>query len=476
MSKSLKNFPDPVKVLNEIGSDALRLYLINSPVVRGEPLRFSEQGCRQVVSQVLLPLWNSMNFFLQQVDLLKKKQQMEFMWKPESLHDNTNVMDRWILAECQSLIKFVNKELGEDYKLYTVVPRLLQLIESTTNWYIRFNRSRLKGANGVEDTLAALNCLFEVLYTQIRSLAPFIPFLTDTIFQRLRGFIPESHTEKDMRSVHFLKYPTVREELFDEDIERRVRNMQAVIQLGRLARERRTLPLKTPLKTLTCIHSDPQFVEDVQGLQSYIIDELNIVEFVVTSDEEKHGVVYSAQPDLKSLGVKFKKAAAPIKKALPSLSTTDIKTFMQTGRITVADCELVTEDLRVKREIPPSPETKHLEVATDEEGLLIVLDTVIYPELAPISLAREFLNRVQKLRKAAGLVPTDDVRMSYRVLQGDTDELDAMFKSQRAMFDKAVQGDITKVEGEGDAETGELLGQDEADVRGLVADLKLWRL
>lgn len=117
MSKSLKNFPDPTKILDQIGSDALRLYLINSPVVRGEPLRFSEQGCRQVVTSVLLPLWNSMNFFLQQVDLLKKIEGLDFMWNPSSLHDNTNVMDRWILAECQSLLQFVDEELGQGYKL-----------------------------------------------------------------------------------------------------------------------------------------------------------------------------------------------------------------------------------------------------------------------------------------------------------------------------------------------------------------------
>lgn len=91
--------------------------MINSPVVRGENLRFSEQGVRQVVTSVLLPLWNSMNFFLQQVELLKKLQGIDFMWNPESLHNNQNIMDRWILAECQSLIQFVNKELGEDYKL-----------------------------------------------------------------------------------------------------------------------------------------------------------------------------------------------------------------------------------------------------------------------------------------------------------------------------------------------------------------------
>jgi len=479
MSKSLKNFPDPSKVIDEIGSDALRLYLINSPVVRGEPLRFSEQGCRQVITSVLLPLWNSTNFFLQQVDLLKKVQGHDFMWSTQALHTDMNVMDRWILAECQSLLQFVDKELGQYYKLYTVVPRLLELLENTTNWYIRFNRSRLKGSGGLEDTLAALNTLFEVLYVQIRALAPFIPFLTDTIFQKIKKHIPKELEEKDMRSVHFQRFPTFQPELFDEDVERRVRNMQTVINLGRLARERRTLPLKTPLKTLTVIHSDQQFLKDVQGLQTYIVEELNILELMVSDNEDKYGVQYTALPDAKNLGIKFKKNAAPIKKALPSLTNSEIKEFMSKGTITVAGCDLTAEDLRVSREVPKTKETQHLEVTT-EGALLAILDTTLYPELVPLALGREMLNRIQRLRKAAKLVPTDDVKMTYKVMQGEAKELEAMFKSQEAVFAKAVQGGIVQepteeINGAVKKEDG-LIAEDTAEVRDLVVMLKLWKV
>lgn len=280
-----------------------------------------------------------------------------------------------------------------------------------------------------------------------------------------------------MRSIHFLRYPTVRDDLFDEIVERRVHRMQAVIQQGRLARERRVLPIKTPLKTFTVIHSDPQFLEDVRGLQNYIIDELNIVELHTTSDEKAHGVVYNALPDIKSLGIKFKKNAAPIKKALPSLSAADIKSFMETGKITVAGCELVREDLRVRREIPPTDANKHLEVAIDEDNsLLVILDTIVYPELAPLQLAREIVNRVQKLRKTAGLVPTDDIRMTYRVVQDEDGEIESMFGSQRHMFNKAVQGEISKVAEGAEEGKGEMVGEEEAEVRGLVAVFKLWRM
>jgi len=112
MSKRLKNYPDPSIVMSKYGSDALRLYLINSPVVRAEPLRFKESGVKEVVAKVLLPLWNSYKFFEGQVALLKKIEDVDFVFDPAAESTNTNVMDRWILASCQSLLKFVNEEMA----------------------------------------------------------------------------------------------------------------------------------------------------------------------------------------------------------------------------------------------------------------------------------------------------------------------------------------------------------------------------
>jgi isoleucyl-tRNA synthetase len=111
MSKRLKNYPDPSIIMSKYGSDALRLYLINSPVVRAEPLRFKESGVKEVVQKVLLPLWNSYKFFEGQVALLKKVENVDFVWDPKLEATNSNVMDRWILASCQSLLAFVNQEM-----------------------------------------------------------------------------------------------------------------------------------------------------------------------------------------------------------------------------------------------------------------------------------------------------------------------------------------------------------------------------
>ena len=523
MSKSLKNFPDPMLVVDRYGSDALRLYLIDSPVVRGEPLRFAELGVKQIVSGVLLPLWNSYNFFSQQAALFQKNTGTEFIFDPDMQKTNDNVMDRWILATTQSLLQYVNAEM-EAYRLYTVVPRLLKMVDDTTNWYIRFNRNRLKGQTAVkqatngaqtngevdgaaeeesDDTLHAMNTLYEVLYTIVRALAPFIPFLSDNIFQRLVPHLPESlKKDKDVRSVHFLGYPTVRQELFDTTVERRVSRMQKVIELGRLCRDRRTISLKTPLKTLVVLHQDQEFLDDVHTLERYVTEELNVRDLILTKEESRYGVEYAVQADAKNLGMKFKKDAAKIKQALPKLQPAEIQTFLTTGSITVEGHQLSAEDLRVQRGLKQSKETANLEVAVESE-VMVLLDSFAYPELAQEGLAREVLNRVQRLRKRAGLVPTDDIRLAYAVLaplaamNGVTDgtaatdgekaanaeaskleaerQVEEMFEQQAATFVKAVSQGVVK-DGAFDAEAKSVVAEEETDVKDVRLLLRLLRV
>jgi isoleucyl-tRNA synthetase len=127
MSKRLKNYPDPSIVMDKYGSDALRLYLINSPVVRAEPLRFKESGVKEVVQKVLLPLWNSFKFFEGQTSLLKKTTGVDYMWNPDMESENENVMDRWILASCQSLLQFVNEEMQGMREQFSELKRILTL-------------------------------------------------------------------------------------------------------------------------------------------------------------------------------------------------------------------------------------------------------------------------------------------------------------------------------------------------------------
>lgn len=144
------------------------MFLVNSPIVRGENLRFREEGVHDVVSRVMLPWVNAFRFFLGQASLLHKTTGIKFKYNPHAPLSN-NVMDRWILARCQSLILLFRQEMAA-YRLYSILPRLLDLVDELTNWYIRFNRRRLKGEDGTEDTIAALNTLFETLLTLCRTM------------------------------------------------------------------------------------------------------------------------------------------------------------------------------------------------------------------------------------------------------------------------------------------------------------------
>jgi len=481
MSKRLKNYPDPNLVIDKYGADALRLYMINSPVVRAETLRFKESGVKEIVAKVLLPLWNSYKFFRDQVLLMKKVENIDFQFDPKAESANENVMDRWILASCQSLLKFTNEEMAA-YRLYTVVPKLLELIDNTTNWYIRFNRRRLKGEYGIEDTQRALNTLFEVLYTLTRGLAPFTPFITDNIYQRLLPYIPESLQGEDPRSVHFLPFPEVREELFNEGVERQVGRMQRVIELGRVSRERRTIGLKQPLKTLVVIHPDESYLADIRSLEDYITEELNIHSLILSSDEQKYQVQYSVTADWPSLGKKLKKDAQKVKKALPNLISDDVRRFVQAKTITVKGIQLGEEDLIVRRGLKEDDASKTLETNTDKD-VLTILDTELYPELAREGIAREVINRVQQLRKRAKLVPTDDVKMEYKVLS-DPEKigLEEVFKGHGKAFEKALRRPLDKhvvTEFGGEVPKGELdsvIAEEEQEVQKATFLLRLVKL
>ena len=370
----------------------------------------------------------------------------------------------------------------EGYRLYTVVPRLLGLIDNTTNWYIRFNRKRLKGENGLDDTLHALNTLFEVLFTLCRGLAPFTPFLTDTIYLKLLPHIPKELQAEDSRSVHFLAFPEVREELFNPVIERRVQRMQKVIELARYSRERRTIGLKQPLKTLVVIHHSQEYLDDVKSLEGYITEELNVRDLVLTSDEEKHNVQYSVTADWPILGKKLKKDMARVKKALPSVTSEQAHGYVVNKSIVVDGITLGEGDLVVKRGLKEDEASKNLETNTDND-VLTILDMEIYPGLAEEGLAREIINRVQRLRKKAGLQVTDDIKMEYRVLSDpESIGIEKIFDSHAETIAKALRRpmdkhEITHVEGKIPEKKEEgIIAEEEQEVQKATFLLRLLNL
>jgi isoleucyl-tRNA synthetase len=294
--------------------------------------------------------------------------------------------------------------------------------------------------------------------------------------------IPTNIQGEDPRSVHFLPFPTVREELFDAEIERRVGRMQRVIELARVSRERRTVGLKTPLKTLIVIHPDPVYLEDVRSLEGYIIEELNVRDLILSSDEAKYNVQYSVTADWPVLGKKLKKDVQRVKKALPSLSSDQVRDFVLQKSMLVDGIRLEDGDLVVRRGLKENESSKNLETNTDDD-VLTILDAELYSELADEGLAREIINRVQRLRKKAGLQPTDDVKMEYKVLSDpDNIGLATVFSGQASAIEKALRRPIdhhvvTEVEGTipEKAEKGIIL-EEEQEIQKAVFLLRLLTL
>uniref|UniRef100_A0A8D1N1X7 Isoleucine--tRNA ligase, cytoplasmic n=2 Tax=Sus scrofa TaxID=9823 RepID=A0A8D1N1X7_PIG len=355
MSKRKKNYPDPLSIIHKYGADALRLYLINSPVVRAENLRFKEEGVRDVLKDVLLPWYNAYRFFIQNVLRLQKEEEMEFLYNENLVKESANITDRWVLSFMQSLIGFFETEMAA-YRLYTVVPRLVKFVDVLTNWYVRMNRRRLKGENGVEDCVMALETLFSVLLSLCRLMAPYTPFLTELMYQNLKMLIdPVSVRDKDTLSIHYLMLPHVREELIDKKTESAVSRMQSVIELGRVIRDRKTIPIKYPLKEIVVIHQDPEALDEIKSLEKYII------ETIVVEGHELH------EEDIR-LMYTFDQAAGG---------------------------------------------TTQFEAHSDAQ-VLVLLDVTPDQSMVDEGMAREVINRIQKLRKKCNLVPTDEITVYYK--------------------------------------------------------------
>ncbi|XP_005110126.1 isoleucine--tRNA ligase, cytoplasmic [Aplysia californica] len=412
MSKRKKNYPDPLSVVEKYGADAIRLYLVNSPAVRAENLRFKEQGVRDILKDVFLPWYNAYRFLAQYVDIFEQETGEKILVNEKSLVVSDNYMDRWIISFIQSLIKFVEKEMAE-YRLYTVTPRLVKFIDQLTNWYLRMNRRRLKGDTGREDCRKALETLCSVIFSISRMMAPFTPFLTETIYQGLRKMLDLSG-ETDARSIHFLMLPKPREQLIHQKIETAVSRMQSVIELGRVIRDRKTLPVKYPLKEVVAIVKNQEAKEDLVSLEKYILEELNVHKLTVTLDKDQYGVRLRAEPDHRQLGQKLTSALGTVTPAIKALTDEEIEKFQAEGTIEVKGYTLETGDLRILYNFDKEGDTPQHYDAHSDGKILVLLDTQPDESMLNQGVAREVINRVQKLRKKAKLQPTDNIEVYYR--------------------------------------------------------------
>uniref|UniRef100_A0A8C3LHP7 isoleucine--tRNA ligase n=1 Tax=Chrysolophus pictus TaxID=9089 RepID=A0A8C3LHP7_CHRPC len=428
MSKRKKNYPDPMAIVNSYGADALRLYLINSPVVRAENLRFKEEGVRDILKDVFLPWYNAYRFLVQNVHILQHKDEgREFLYNENTVKESNNIMDKWILSFTQSLIQFFKAEMAA-YRLYTVVPRLVKFVDILTNWYVRMNRRRLKGENGTEDCIMALETLFSVLFSMCRLMAPYTPFITELMYQNLKTLIdPASVQEKNTESIHYLMLPPVREDLIDRKIENAVSCLQSVIELGRVIRDRKTIPVKYPLKEVVVIHQDPEALENIRSLEKYILEELNVRQVTLSTNKDKYGVRLRAEPDHMVLGKRLKGAFKPVMAAIKELKSEQLEKFQETGTIVVEGHELHGEDLRLMYTFDQVAGGSAQFEAHSDAQVLVLLDVTPDQSMVDEGVAREVINRIQKLRKKRNLVPTDEITVYYRSYP-EGDYLDTVIK------------------------------------------------
>ena len=337
MSKRLKNYPDPGLVINKYGADALRMYLINSPVVRAESLKFKENGVLGVVKEVFLPWYNAVRFFLQNLDrweLGGKK----FVPSSEKVKATTNATDIWISAATQELIQYVHGEMA-GYRLYTVMPALVKFVTQLTNWYVRLNRDRLKGleeGNAEDEAETGLQVLYDVLLDVTIMMAPFTPFITEYFYQHLRKLQPSYKDAANgggksnpvmpgkSDSVHFLRLPSYDESRLNHEAVEAMEALQAIVEQGRVCREKRNISLRTPIKSIVAVLRNPpaHVVAGVTGpLKKYILSELNAWEFQIVPKEQEHDwVTLSLTPNFPVLGKKLGKKMKEVGDAVRGLS------------------------------------------------------------------------------------------------------------------------------------------------------------
>jgi isoleucyl-tRNA synthetase len=400
MSKSLKNYDDPAQLLETHGADALRAYLINSPVLRAEPVRFQVQAIREVTRTVLLPLWNAHSFFTTYAvadgitgdDLQSAPPPAE---RPE--------LDRWILSVLQSLIADVNRQM-EGYYLYNVIPPVLGFVEDLTNWYVRRSRRRFWRRRGEDDRdkLAAFATLYEVLTTFVAVVAPALPFVAERIYQDLvKSIDPDAAP-----SVHHRDFPVEQTGLIDRDLERAMAVVRDVVSLGHGLRKQHEIKVRRPLAALTVVTHDEQQRQAVVDHADLIIDELNVKELKVT--ESGVGLLkMSAKPDFARLGPRFGARVKEVAAFVSRLGEDQIESLLDGAGLEVAESTITGADLVIDRQ--PS---EGMAVAAIG-GLAVALSMETTPALLAEGMAREFVSKVQQERRQAGLNVSDRIAVEW---------------------------------------------------------------
>ncbi len=410
MSKSLKNYTDPIDAIN-----------------KADDLKYSDAGVREILKNILIPLWSGYGFFITyaNIDGYTATGEVFAGKKPQ------NLLDAWIVSVAQKMVKDVSTSL-DDYDLSGAIDPLVNFIDQLNNWYIRRSRRRFWRSENDTDKKEAYESLYYALKIFALCSAPFIPFISEEIWQNLR-------TESDAQSVHLADFPKYNENLRDEKIEFRMASVQKAVSMGRSLRNQFNLKNRQPLASLQIVTRKSEERAVLQEMEDTIAEELN-VKSVVFHEREDELVEYSAKANFKTLGkilgAKMKNAASKI----ASLDGEKISKIVLGEKIPL-DVDGTQIELDSEKVIVERKEKAGLRVV-NEGTLTVALDTRITDDLKREGHVRDLVRAIQNLRKESGFSVTD--RISLKV-GGDAD-----LKVAFVQFKDFISGETLAVNAEWD--------------------------
>ncbi|MBN1388362.1 MAG: isoleucine--tRNA ligase [Bacteroidales bacterium] len=403
MSKRLGNAVDPFDTIEEYGSDPLRWYMLTN-AQPWDNLKFDIAGVDEVKRKFFSTLYNTYSFFALYANI------DGFTYSEDEVPpEERQEIDRWIISLLNTLVKEVNS-CFEDYDI-TRAARAIQnfVTEDLSNWYVRLNRKRYWGGDYNKDKVAAYQTLYTCLETVSRLAAPVAPFYMDRIFTDLN-----SVTKKfDEHSVHLTLFPGCNDKLIDEELEKRMDIAQKVSSMVLGLRRKVSIKVRQPLSRIMIPVTNGKFKQRFEAVKDLIMSEVNIKE-VEYIEDTADVLVKKIKPNFKTLGPRYGKMMKQISAAIVSLEQKDIAAFEQSGshtlRLEGEDVNLSLDDVEIISEDIPGW------LVANEGTLTVALDVTVTDELKQEGIAREFVNRIQNLRKESGFDVTDKIHVSIENL------------------------------------------------------------
>lgn len=408
MSKHKGNVVDPWDSFNKQGADAVRwyFYTASAPWL---PSRFYDEAVSETQRRFLGTLWNTYAFFVLYADI------DNFDPSLYRLEDcKLSVMDKWILSELNQLIKTVDKGL-ENYEIVDSARAIEKFTDMLSNWYVRRCRERYWGSEWTEDKQAAYMTLYTVLTTLAKVAAPFVPFISESIYLNL---VPEFFPDAP-KSVHLCDFPVADEKAIDLKLNSDMEHVLDIVVLGRSARNSANVKNRQPLSEMYVVGEKvtPEMAE-------VICDELNVKKLLTAQDISQFAR-YEVKPQLRTLGPKYGKLIGAIRQRLADLGdeATVLVNTVNEGKTYTLDVEgrqvqLTADDLLIS-----SANAEGYCVASDH-GVTVVLNTVLTDDLVEEGLEREIVSKIQTMRKESGFVVTDHIEINYKA----EDKLNAVFE------------------------------------------------